>query len=273
MVVAGAGCQALHVYRPVLIEARDAETNKPLPGAEIRLSYPLAQSSMAPWESMGTTGSDGVVRLRAAPYGDVGVLVDVTLPGYMTERKSYGVDAIQAIKPAAFSEAAEGRSPNFVVEMYAEPFPGVELVIPDDYRGMVKVAVKVRDDAPCTPGQRLFSYVVPPSGVVEIVGPPLLRRVFSTDFRARYANGTALKRQVPDGEVGFWSFKSEGENDYFVVGTRADYEALRRADHRDANSDARASSGKGDGGRGRRGGGRGGNSSSSDVSPVSSVSP
>jgi hypothetical protein len=266
------GCQALHVYRPVSIQVRDAETKKPIPGAEVRLSYPLAQSSLAPWEPVGTTGSDGITRLRAAPYGEIGVLLDVSLPGYMSEQKSYPVEAVQAIKPAGFFESTDQRSVNFVIDLYAEPFPGVELVLPDGYRGTVKVTVKVRDDMACPPGQRLFSYVVPPSGIVQVTGPPLLRRVYSPDFHARYANGTVLNRQPQDDEIGFWSLDSEGENENFLVGTRAEYAALRRAEQHESGGHNRSSGGKGGGGgRGRRG--RNDNQSAPDGSQASSLRP
>jgi hypothetical protein len=265
------GCQALYVYRPVQILAQDAETKKPIPGAEVRLSYPLAQSSLAPWESVGTTSSDGLARLQAATYGEVGILLDVTKPGYMTEQQNYPVEAVKEIKPAGLFESVEKRPVSFVVEMYSEPFPAVELVLPDGYRGTVKVAVKIRKDAPCQPGQRLFSYAVPSSGIVHIDGPPLLRRVFSPDCRGRYANGTVLSRQAQGDEIGFWSLKSEGEFDYFVVGTRAEYDELRRADQSDSG-ESHSSGGKSSGGgRGKRG--RGGNQSSGDSGPVSSLSP
>ena len=154
------GCQAFHAYRPVTVLARDAETKKPIPGAQIRISYPLAQSSAAPWESVGSTNSDGTVQLRAAPYGDAGILVDAVLSGYMTEQKSYPVDAVKAIPSFHFFDSGGRHAPDFVVDMYAgKPFPQVELVVPNGYRGTVKAAVQIQDDAPFTPGQRrLFSY-------------------------------------------------------------------------------------------------------------------
>ncbi len=147
--------------------------------------------------------------------------------------------------------------------MYAGPDPAVELVLPDGYRGPVKVGVEIREDAPCPSGQRLFSYVVPPTGVLHVVGPPLLRRVFSPDYRARYADGTALPRLAQGEEVGFWCVKTEGGYEHFLVGTRAEYEALRRADAIEDKYGARpAGGGKGGGRGGRRG--RGGNTSPSD---------
>jgi hypothetical protein len=268
------GCQALHSYRPITVQAVDAETKKPIPGAEIRLSYPLAKSSSAPWESVATTGSDGTTQLRAAPYGDAGIQLDASLPGYMSAQKAFPTDAVEAVKkPGLFDAPGQIRPVNFVVEMLAEPFPSVELVIPDGYRGTVKVGVRIKEDAPATPGQRQFSYTVPASGIIDIVGPPLLRRVFTPDFSARFANGTQLNRQPEGDEIGFLCLKSENGYDYFVVGSRADFDALRRADQKEEASQKSSSGGKGGGGRGKHGGGgRGGNQSSADSSQ-SSLSP
>ena len=182
LLVTAPGCQAFHSYRPATVLVRDAETKKPIPGAEVRLSYPLADPSTAPWQSVGSTTGDGTTQLRVAPYGEVGILLDATIPGYMSEQKTYPLEAVKAIEPLSFFKSPGQHPSSFVVEMYAEPFPSVELVLPNGYRGTVKVGVKIQDDAPCQPGQRLFSYQVPPSGILQINGPPLLRRVFSPDF-------------------------------------------------------------------------------------------
>jgi hypothetical protein len=258
LLVAAPGCQAFHMYRPVVIRAQDAETKKPIPGAEVHLTYPLALSSSGPWEPVGTTGDDGTVRLKAAPYGEAGILLDVAAPGYMTEQKSYPVEAVKVIEPSYPFESDRQRPVNFVVEMYAGPAPAVELVLPAGYRGTVRAAVRVQDDAPFTPGQRVFSYAVPPSGDVQVTGPPLLRRVHTPDFRARYADGPELSRQAKDDEIGFWCLKTEGATEYFVVGTRAEFEELRRSESADEGKPNRSSGGGKGGGRGSRRGGRGG---------------
>ena len=117
------GCQALHAYRPVTVLACDAETKKPIPGAEIRISYPLAQSPSTPWESVGTTTSDGTVPLKAAPYGDAGILVDAIRPGYMTEQKNYPVEAVKAVPVFHFFNSGGQHSPDFVVDG-RDAFPG-----------------------------------------------------------------------------------------------------------------------------------------------------
>src|ERR1700733_2519280 len=169
------GCQTLHRYRPVAVLARDAETKKPIPGAEVQLSYPLTQASLAPYNSRGTTPEDGIVRLRAAPYGDLGVRVEANAPGYMYEEKYLTVAEVQAIEPAHWFEDVDRRPAAVVLELYADPHPTVELVVPTDYRGRIKAQFHIEPDAPCPPGQRCFTFTVPPSGVVQMIGPPLLQ--------------------------------------------------------------------------------------------------
>jgi hypothetical protein len=258
------GCQAFHVYRPVTVLARDAETKQPIPGAEIHLSYPTAQSPGSPWEPVGVTGSDGTVQLKAAPYGEAGILLDASKSGYMSELKGYSTEAVEAVPPAFPFGPGGTRPVSFVVEMYAGPTPAVELVLPPGFRGEVRATVQIQEDAPRTPGQRLFSYPVAASGAVQVSGPPLLRRVTTPDFVARYANGiSALSRQAKDGEVGFWCVRTEGAVEYFLVGTRAEYEALLRAEADDGKP-AKSSGGKGGKGGGKRGGRGGGGQSSSD---------
>jgi hypothetical protein len=223
LLAAGPGCQALYSYRPVEVLARDAETRQPIPGAVVEISYPLSPTSSAPWNSSGTTGEDGTARLQAAPCGDAGIMVAVRADGYLFNEKNLPTEAVTAAEPGPRFGAGEPRPVHFVVDLYAGPQPTVELVLPVGYRGLVKVEVQVRDDAPCQPGQRCFRYVVPPSGVVQVTGPPLLRCVFCSDFRARYADGTPLGKDAKGQEPGFWWLRREGVYECFFVGTRAEY--------------------------------------------------
>jgi hypothetical protein len=246
------GCQALHSYRPVAIEVRDAETHQPIPSADVAITYPGTQPSFAPWNSSGTTGADGIVRLQAAPCGDAtGISVEMTAKGYLFEQKILLDKDVAAIAPAHLFETVEKRPVSFVLEMVAGPSPTVELIVPAGYRGLVKAEVHVQDDLPCPAGQRCFSYVVPPSGEVQVTGPRLLRRVFAPDFQARYADGTVLDRQAKDSAVGVWCLKSEETRHVFLVGTQAEYEERRQFYQKEETRESRpASSGRG-GGRGR----------------------
>jgi hypothetical protein len=184
-------------------------------------------TSWAPWESCGTTGQDGIARLRAAPTGESGIMVEGTAKGYLIDWRNLSDQDLRTSEPTHWFETQERRPVRWVLEMYAEPRPTVEFIVPSDFRGVIQAKVQVREDAPCPPGQRCFSYAVPPSGVVEVIGPPLVRRVFAPDFRARRADGTVLSREAKDGEVGLWWLKYDGSSQFFVIGTPSEFQLLR----------------------------------------------
>jgi hypothetical protein len=235
-----------------MVQVRDAETKQPLVGAEVYLSYPLTPPELAPWNSSGTTAEDGIVRLRVAPNGENGSRLDVTAKGFLAEAKDLADDAVQALKPARFFEVAESRPVNVVVELVAEPPPTVELIVPTGYRGIVKVEVQVQEDAAYSPGQRQFCYPVPPSGLVQASGPPLLHHIGPVDVHARYADGTPLRRDAKKSELGFWWLKPEGKYQCFVIGTRGEFDAFCRAAANEGSGKEHSPGGEDSASRGRR---------------------
>lgn len=259
------GCLALSPSRPVAVLALDAETNKPIPGARVRLSYPLSESPFAPAECSATTGPDGIARLSATPYGDEGARIDVSAPDYLSDGKALTDEFLQGIERAHLFEAVERRPANVAVALLAGPSPSVELVLPSGYRGVVKAEILARSDMPCPPGRRSFVAAVPTSGVVQVVGPLLLRRVGETDIRARFADGTPLRVSGEEKDVGLWLLKAEGASRYsFYVGTAREHDDfLRLTPIQDKAARQVSGTGRG-GGRGR--GGRHGGQSSSDAS-------
>jgi len=254
------GCQGFHQYRPVVVMARDAETQQPIPGAEVKISYPTTEPTFAPSDSYSSTGESGIARLRAAPYGESGIAVSVTAKGYMFEDKYVPVSAVEAIQPAGWFETVEKRPANFVVDVYAEPRPFVELVLPVGFRGFVKADVKVNDELPLARGQRNFTFVTSSTGEAEVVGPSLLRRVSPADFRAKFADGTPLTRSSKDSEIALWWLRSDGHTQHFLVGSKYEFDMLGKSYQGDSESHSHG--GKGDSGGGRRGGRRGNQSSS-----------
>src|ERR1700722_10877954 len=52
------GCQVFRSGQTVSVLAVDAETKKPISGADVRISYPLTPAYRAPAESSGKTGED-----------------------------------------------------------------------------------------------------------------------------------------------------------------------------------------------------------------------
>jgi hypothetical protein len=223
-----AGCLSMHHYRPVAVTVQDAETKQPVAGANVRIWYPMALEGLAPYDSSGTTGADGIARLRAAPYKDSGFLVETTAKGYLFEELSLPPELVRP--PAKGDDPGDVR---VVVELFAEPSPAIELVVPAGYRGVVKADVQIQADAVYPPGQRVFRYEVSASGAVVVNGPPLLRRVTPAGFRARYVDGSALG-QPTDGTVGFRWLRHDGDVHFFVVGTQLEYNSIRGSEEEES---------------------------------------
>ncbi|HEY1376938.1 MAG TPA: hypothetical protein VGF55_09090 [Gemmataceae bacterium] len=249
------GCLSLSGDRPLPVQVVDAETKQPIRGAAVQIGDPVAPSPWSGRVSAATAGGDGVARLRVADAA--GITLEVAALGYLSEEKTVPATAVQAVEPAHWFEATDRRPPAVVVELFAEPRPTVELVLPAGFRGRVRATVRPVDDAPAMPGQRQFAYEVPPSGEVAVVGPPVLRRTFAPDFRLRYADAAPLTQNARESEVGYWWLKTEGDVQVFLVGTKADYDAAVRAGEATPAGIPRSGGGPGGGkGGGRRGGGR-----------------
>jgi hypothetical protein len=152
----------------------------------------------------------------------------VSSPGYLPEQLKVSTEMIQRIDPAHSFEALERRPAEFVVELYDEPRFAVELVVPNGYRGLIKAEVVVQDDVAAPPGQRCFSFEVSNANTALVKGPKILGRIYPSDYRARYADGTPLTGDMTLVKVGFRWLRGEGKEQYFVVGTQADYDLYRR---------------------------------------------
>jgi hypothetical protein len=232
------GCQVFSDTRPVTVLARDADTKQPIPGAQVVLAYPLANSVMTPGAATATTGEKGLAQMSATPYADNTLMLTVSAKDYITENQCVPLQTVQAIEPDHLFKSIERKSPNLIVELYAEnPYPTVELVVPTGYRGPLHVEMRIPDDAPMQPGQRMFQYEMAPSGDVLITGPAVLRRFPFPEFTAKYANGTPLPQNAQGAEVGLWWKRSTGNHYYFLVGT-----AVEAARSRDLGDDGMKSS-------------------------------
>ncbi len=263
--VGAPACQSFYSYRPMTIQARDAETGQPISGAVVHISYPLVHASQAPYDSVDATGPDGQVHLQAAPFGPAGVLVEAKAHGYLMEQMTLPVENVQDVPRAGWFEDVNKRPATLTIDLYAEPRPTIELVLPVSFRGVLSVEVKTDPKAPRTRGQRCFTYPVANGGNLELAGPPLLARVAALDYSARYTDGTKLSRDAKGLEIGFWGLNADGNRLTFLVGTRDEFEAKRReALANDAAARGRPSSSNGSGGkRGGHGGRRGGQTDSS----------
>jgi hypothetical protein len=212
LLAAASGCQMLHPQAPpVDVRVRDAESKSPIAGAEVRVWHSGDHSVV----THGTTGADGLVQVPAPPAEDkTPLLYDATAQGYLirqTERPS-------EITPTGV-----------VLELYVGPRPTVELVVPDGYKGVLKLTIRVQDDLRYPPGQRLFTYGVPASGVAAITLPPIFNRDHTPDIRARYASGNPIPRDAKDYEIGCRWLKADPEKEYvMVIGTQWEADQTRR---------------------------------------------
>jgi hypothetical protein len=222
------GCQAFYSYRPVAVLVRDAETKKAIPGAEVRISYPMTKPSVAPWDSVEVSGEDGIAHLRAAPSGESGLRLQGTARDYLPESINVPVEAIAEIPPSVPLLPEHRRTVNFTLELSAGPNPSVELVLPRDFRGLITAVVEIHDDEPCPPRKRSFTYKVDSKGDVLVSGPSLLRKVLTPDFHARYAGGPELSKEPDPFEVRFRPLQADVDRQFFVVGTQSDFDAYRR---------------------------------------------
>ena len=128
----------------------------------------------------------------ASPYGDSTILLSVNANGYVAERRTILVQAVQELEPDHWFKDVANKKVSFIAELYAkEPCPTVELIVPTGYRGPVQVDFRIPDDAPPAPGQRAFSYEVSSSGSVIVTGPAILRCFAVPNFTAKYADGRA----------------------------------------------------------------------------------
>jgi hypothetical protein len=252
-----AGCQTLTGRRPVSIQVLDADNKQPIFEARTQITYPLAEDFLPSGSSVGRTGQNGIAQLTASANGDTQILLEVAAEGYLPEHRFVPVETVRAIKPAGLFELLERRPANLVVEMYAErPLPTLDLVLPAGYRGVVQVDLQIAEDASGLPGQRQFSFTVPPSGSIQVTGPAVLAKFPVPNVTARFADGAPLSREpkAEDWEIGFWPVKYESRRLLFLVGTKAEL-ARYRAEHPEEAGlvvRARGSSKGGGKGRGRR---------------------
>jgi len=209
------GCIACYQSAPVTVTVLDAESEAPIPGAQVDLRYSSMMYLNAPREVSGETGSDGRVEIEETTFG--GEWWRVSAPGYITTDDS-------SPRP----EGSLGNPREF--RLYREPNPEIVVVIPNGYVGPVFVdLIHSNSWIQETAGSRRFRFDSSANGYVPIIASPLIRRAW--DYRAEYRDGTpiARKKDASDHQVAFrWvgvgMFQSD--RDMYVVGTSADEQAF-----------------------------------------------
>jgi hypothetical protein len=220
-VVANSGCQLFHDYKPITVLVTDAETKQPISSANVTITHHEMLDPFVPHDSSGVTGVDGQTHLQAATYPMT--FMNLTAPGYLPLYIPFG-------------EGQMDQHP-MTVELYALPAPTVELTLPKDYRGLLKIEL-VPTAGQGAPGQRTFEVSMPSSGIVQAKLPAGLVRPMLIDFKARFADGTPLKNDPTPSEIGLrWVTSINQGGEYFVVGTERDYKTAMQPCSRRGSDD------------------------------------
>jgi hypothetical protein len=250
------GCQVISRDRPIAVSVVDAETKKPIGGAEVKISYPMSQSGVSLENAVTTAGADGIARSKVASTSDYGLILTASSNGYLPADLNVSSDSVHRIPAPGLFESSDGRPPNYQLELFASPDFAVELTVPTSFRGLIHLKTRFEQGVTFPTGQRTFKYEVPSSDPVELRGPFVLRHVLPVDYVARYPDGTPLPKTPDDLTVGFRWWKSNGDDEFFVVGTKPEIEAYMRS--LGSSSGESTGRGAGSGGRGRGGAGGGG---------------
>jgi hypothetical protein len=225
-----AGSCGCYSYHSMKVLVKDGETGQPIPDAVIHVAtcqkfrpliypYPIREDAR--------TDQNGIAVLQVTPYYRSALETTARSPGYLRIWTLLKNDEIERFPPAD-SDPSGSRPIDRIITLFQEPEPTVELVLPSGFRGPVAVKIVTKDDVFVQPGERRFSYKVPPGGGVVIEGPRLLDYRW-TRYEARYADGPVLKGEEFDDVrlhfIGVWSSKLR----LFMVGTDRDREELQHS--------------------------------------------
>jgi hypothetical protein len=228
LALAAPGC-LFNAYRPVTVLVRDAETKQPIHGAKVCLSYtPAMFDVFCPSASEDMTRADGTAHLVAAPHGFPGTSLRAEADGYLWEERQVQASEICQVSLLNWFWMPERRPVTFVLDASPQWSAWVELIVPDGYRGVIKVEVERLAEDRNAPARRRFHFQVPPSGILKVSGPSLLGQPGS-HYVARYAGGPPIECfPTADDAVGLRYVGSYMSDLFFVIGTAADAESSYR---------------------------------------------
>lgn len=219
--VAANGCGFFRPHRPATLQVLDAETRLPISGAKISVRYPNMMDFSAPLPSRRTTDATGVANLKLTKYH----MLDVSV-----EAEGY----VSLLPSSSFVQGLyESGNALHTVAMWKGPRPKIELLVPDGYRGPVKVvcATGLPDDYAL--GQRLFQYRVDSNGRV-VVRTPQFVDASTLEMTARYHGGAAIPSSTAGhSDIAFRRVDSgrgvNADTLLYIIGTETEEEILRQS--------------------------------------------
>lgn len=225
--ILAAGCGVFRPHHTVSVQVIDGETRRPIPDAKVGVYYPNMLDFTAPLPAESRTDAQGFAKVRVGEYHSIHIYA--LFDGYLWP------DGVR-LNEQSLKELARRTQPNLTIEMWADPQPTAELVVPNGYRGAVKVICERDDSAPIPHGKRHFTFPVEPNGRVIIRGPGLLTSRDGPEFTARYVDGTAIPTHSSRySEVALRWLASRTWRDrntqLFCIGTETEGEVIRQSVH------------------------------------------
>lgn len=212
---ANSGCGVFRERRAMTVQVLDGDTREPVGGATVCVSYPNMLDFTAPQPTEMTTDGNGLATLRVADYHGHSV---------RAAHSNYRVSDDFQQNATEFRELpkrGDGRVKHtFLAYSNSTPRPTVELVVPNGYRGPVKIRYETEEQP--TAGRRSFKFPVSPTGHVTIRGPRLLTERPKPDFAVAYEDGTVIASYGRPGQDAFRWVHCGTDSDLYVIGTEAD---------------------------------------------------
>jgi hypothetical protein len=231
LLAAVAGCGTSYSYSPLAVLARDAETLEPVPFVDVRASYvgwpkgplypPKPDTGLTDRRGMATLNASAdtggpIVRLRSDDYDHA------TAPARLVDQWCRRVES--------GTNRGDPHEPDVVVDMWANPRPLIEVVLPDGFRGIVQLGIP-EPAPPPVPRRRHFRVEVPAHGVVELPPAPVLREYdIRAFYHVRFADGRtvypASPRHLDPSDPAPYAWRQAKVDEYrvFFIGTVAEHE-------------------------------------------------
>ena len=202
--------------RNISVGVFDGDTGEPVIGAEVvvnygRMVYLKCLDFFPPRDNSAKTGGDGIARVNisgeskfwdALAAAGTDTTVSISAPGYLPHSFT---DADFQGEPFGRREV-KGQT-IYAVPIYRLPAPQIVVVVPDGYRGPVRITRRFSDKwIQDEPGKRVFEFHASDQGDVEMEASPLIYRtvinwgyiqardVSPGEIRFRYASGQEIPR-------------------------------------------------------------------------------
>ena len=189
------GCIAIYTRQNVPLRVVDAETNEPIAGAKVEDRQWAYISMNQPGWAGANSDEQGRLTLRLA-RGLAGAKISdqwrVSAPGYVPWFTHGPLELmLEDRSPVSTSDAAR-QGVRFLLRLYREPKPRLDVVIPHGYRGPVRIRrIPIGNDVQSPSGQRVYECRVSPPEPFVVRAPRLLY-AFDIEVTARYENGTEI---------------------------------------------------------------------------------